>query len=163
LLPSPESSNSQVRFSIHRLLYRDIKPENILVDAAGNLKLSDFGTAVRLSQRMPAGLAGTLVYMAPESFMAPPIQTYASDWWAVGMVLYECWFKENPVEEEEEEAAKENILYQQFSFAGLPLLGSDFLESLLIKDFQERLGHGSLGFVDVAAHPIFYLDLDFAE
>ena len=75
------------------IIHRDIKPQNLLLDAAGVLKVMDFGVA-RLAQggpgRTEVGLVvGTPAYMAPEQLMAEEVDA-RSDLYAAGVVLYEC-------------------------------------------------------------------------
>jgi serine/threonine protein kinase len=75
------------------VIHRDIKPQNMLLDADGVLKVMDFGVA-RLAERTStlteAGLIiGTPSYMAPEQLLADSIDARA-DLYAVGVVLFEC-------------------------------------------------------------------------
>ena len=75
------------------VIHRDIKPQNLLLDAAGVLKVMDFGVA-RLAERTStlteAGmLLGTPLYMSPESLLAEKVDG-RSDLYTVGVVLYEC-------------------------------------------------------------------------
>ncbi|HXG70695.1 MAG TPA: protein kinase [Gemmatimonadaceae bacterium] len=75
------------------IIHRDIKPQNLLVDAAGTLKIMDFGVA-RLAERSSgltqAGMVvGTPAYMAPEQLLAESVDA-RSDLYSVGVVLYEC-------------------------------------------------------------------------
>jgi eukaryotic-like serine/threonine-protein kinase len=77
----------------HRIgvLHRDVKPSNILLDAAGAPYLADFGAAHvgDAAATVTAGLIGSLAYMAPEQLAAQPA-AIASDLYAVGAVLYEA-------------------------------------------------------------------------
>ncbi len=77
----------------HGVIHRDIKPQNLLVDEAGVLKVMDFGVA-RLAERSTANteaglVLGTPSYMPPEQLMGEPVDA-RSDLYAAGVVLYEC-------------------------------------------------------------------------
>lgn len=69
------------------IIYRDIKPENLLVDHHGHLKLTDFGFAKHIDDRTNS-MCGTLDYMAPEILMAKG-HGKAADWWSLGILIYE--------------------------------------------------------------------------
>lgn len=87
------------------IIYRDIKPENLLVDHHGHLKLTDFGFAKHIDERYITNttiligvisncnyrtnsMCGTLDYMAPEILMAKG-HGKAADWWSLGILIYE--------------------------------------------------------------------------
>lgn len=81
-------------------LHRDLKPSNVMVDATGRVVILDFGVATEAgSQLMPqtvdSGIAGTLAYMAPEQAHGEH-SSAASDWYAVGVILFEALTGELP-------------------------------------------------------------------
>lgn len=80
----------------HNVIHRDIKPENILLNAAQQAVLSDFGIALIQSSRDQStkDVAGTSAYMAPEQLQGKPC--FASDQYALGIVVYEWLCGERP-------------------------------------------------------------------
>jgi serine/threonine kinase 32 len=68
-----------------------LKPENLLVDRDGHLLLTDFNVCSNLAIRIPTSPSGTRPYMAPEMFISKPYR-FSVDWWAVGIILYECTY-----------------------------------------------------------------------
>ena len=74
------------------IVHRDVKPGNVLLDADGNAKVTDFGIAKiaeGLDQTQTAMVLGTPVYMAPERFHDAPA-TPRSDLYSLGVILYEA-------------------------------------------------------------------------
>jgi len=83
------------------VIHRDVKPQNLLLDDAGTLKVLDFGIAVMQGSHghlTEVGLVvGTPAYMSPEQLFGEPL-TPAADLYSAGVVLYECLSGCRPVE-----------------------------------------------------------------
>jgi protein kinase A len=71
----------------HKIGYRDLKPENLLIAADGHIKITDFGFAKKITDKTFT-LCGTPEYLAPEEIMTVG-HDHGVDWWALGVLLYE--------------------------------------------------------------------------
>ncbi|KAI4370775.1 hypothetical protein MLD38_019085 [Melastoma candidum] len=130
------------------IIYCDLKPSNILMDENGGAKLCDFGLARKWSDiarapssSVPQGKRGTPCYMAPELFEDGGVHSYASDFWALGCVLYECYAGRPPFTGGEFTQLVKSILMDPTP----PLPGNpsrpfvNLIESLLVKNPGERI------------------------
>ena len=99
------------------VVYRDTKPENLILDARGYLTLVDFGMAKDLGRDGLAGartwtVCGTPEYMAPE-VISHRGYAYAADWWAVGVLGFECLCGATPFATDEAGADHAMAVYRK--------------------------------------------------
>jgi protein-serine/threonine kinase len=127
------------------ILYRDLKPENVLVGRDGYVKLTDFG----LSKENIEGhseaksLCGTAEYLSPEILQRQG-HGKASDWWSFGAIIYEMLCGLPPFYSKEREKLYRNIKYAEprLDMPFLSEAAKDLCKKLLDKDPKTRLGSG---------------------
>ncbi|KAK0917896.1 hypothetical protein LTR91_021412 [Friedmanniomyces endolithicus] len=124
-----------------RVIYRDLKPENCLLDAEGHLLLTDFGLSkVALEDERANSILGTIEYMAPEVIQGQGYD-FAVDWWSLGAIGFDLLTGSPPFGGNNHAKIQQNILKQKLQ---LPyFLGpdaKDLLTRLLRKDPSKRLG-----------------------
>lgn len=83
------------------VVHRDVKPENVLIDTRGRVRLVDFGLATLFGPQAPRNpddnrVAGTLAYMAPEQLTMPEAVDHRADIYSTGVVFYEMLAGELP-------------------------------------------------------------------
>jgi serine/threonine protein kinase len=141
------------------IIYRDLKPENMLLGADGYVKLGDFGLAKKSIKTFT--VAGTPDYMAPETILSRGHDT-AVDYWALGILIYELIFGVTPFYGEEPMDIYERILAHEneddLKFPDEDLIGehgASICRKLLHPKRTRRLGNILSGVSGVMFHPFF--------
>jgi len=128
--------------AVHRLsvVYRDLKPENLLLTARGHLKLTDFGLAKMDVGRLSGAfsLCGTPEYMAPE-ILARRGHGMAVDLWSFGMLLHELLAGLPPWYTTDRDLLSKRILYAPLKLSStLSIDAAVLVESCLERDPASR-------------------------
>lgn len=155
--------------SIHKMgfVHRDVKPDNMLLDKHGHVRLADFGTCMRMDSKNLVWCdtaVGTPDYISPEvlesqssaSNLRKPYSNLC-DWWSVGVVLYEMIIGDTPFYAESLIGTYGRIMDHKNSLkydkeATISKDAKDLIRSFLT-DQSERLGKN--GIDEIKTHPFF--------
>ncbi|CAH2306913.1 serine threonine- kinase N2 [Pelobates cultripes] len=150
-----------------KIIHRDLKLENILVDKEGFAKITDFGISkegIGYGERTTSH-CGTLDYMAPE-ILKHESYTKAVDWWSLGVLIYTMLAGVTPFDGEDEFEKINNIINRRFScpefMSVLSVETIDVIEDFLNINPEDRLGASEYDAEDVKWNP-FFQEIDWDE
>jgi len=149
------------------IIYRDLKPENLMYTNDGYLKLIDFGFSKEVDETtnfLTNTICGTPHYLAPEMILNNKGHSFGVDWWALGILIFEMYSGFTPFEDDnviqiytniinhDRENEKEILKYMEDNESL-----KDIISKLLCKNPKKRLGSGSYNncIDDVKSHPFF--------
>jgi len=141
----------------HDIIYRDLKPENVVLNKEGHVVLTDFGLAkTSISNATPTyTFCGTPEYLAPEILKGQG-HAKAVDYWSLGVLLYEMLVGLPPFYSENINEMYELILKAPLKFPNfVPMEAQSLLRGLLEREEFKRLGAGPTDGAEIRAHPFF--------
>jgi len=136
------------------IVYRDLKPENLLISTSGHMKITDFGFAKQIEDKTWT-LCGTPEYLAPEIIQSKghgkPV-----DWWALGILCFEMLAGYPPFYDENPFGIYQKILQGKIDFPRqFDPKAKDLIKKLLTGDKTKRLGSLKNGPDDIKNHKWF--------
>ena len=145
------------------ILYRDLKPENVLIDYDGHIKLTDFGlSAINFKKDSFSDVFwGSPEYMPPEMILKKKYNRMI-DYYAIGALLYEMIWGIPPFYSKKRQVLFENIVNKEITFfKEFSSSAKNLIKKLLDKDYTKRLGY-KRGMSEVKDHP-FFDDIDWSK
>uniref|UniRef100_A0A8C1EGF6 non-specific serine/threonine protein kinase n=1 Tax=Cyprinus carpio carpio TaxID=630221 RepID=A0A8C1EGF6_CYPCA len=140
-----------------KIVYRDLKLENLMLDKDGHIKITDFGLCKEgiTDTATMKTFCGTPEYLAPE-VLEDNDYGRAVDWWGLGVVMYEMMCGRLPFYNQDHEKLFELILMEEIKFPRtLSADAKSLLSGLLIKDPNKRLGGGPDDAKEIMRHSFF--------
>ncbi|XP_038628244.1 serine/threonine-protein kinase N1 isoform X1 [Tachyglossus aculeatus] len=141
----------------HKIVYRDLKLDNLLLDTEGYVKIADFGLC---KEGMGFGdrtstFCGTPEFLAPE-VLTDTSYTRAVDWWGLGVLLYEMLVGESPFPGDDEEEVFDSIVNDEVRYPRfLSTEAIGIMRRLLRRNPERRLGSSERDAEDVKKQPFF--------
>jgi cGMP-dependent protein kinase len=146
------------------IAYRDLKPENLLIDELGYIKVIDFGFAKKFpflkngqKQDKTYTLCGTPEYLAPEIVMSKGYDK-SVDCWALGCLMYELFLARTPFQADYTTKIFQNIVAAEKNLSFPPKMDPQLVavvQKLLAVNPAFRLGNLSGGIDDIIKDPFF--------
>jgi len=139
---------------LNGIIYRDLKPENLLLDADGHIKITDFGLS---KEGLFDSYASTTTFCGTPEYLAPEViegRTYTKsvDWWSLGTLLFEMLTGMPPFYDEDIQKMYQNKVNHEIQFPqSVTEPTRDLISKLLDKNPDTRLQDAAV----IKAHPFF--------
>lgn len=150
----------------HGVVHRDIKPGNLMLTEAMDVKVADFGIAqiVRADTTQPSGLMGSPAYMSPEQ-IREEVLTQQTDFFSLGVVMYELLTGRSPFYADIFSSVVRKILYEEplplrFYRSDIPKTLETVVSKALSKRLPERYKTGTQFATDLS---LTYINLKESE
>ena len=132
-----------IKMHENKIIYRNLKPENIIIENKGNLKMTDFSKSKIITFDGDKGLSlvGAPEYMAPEVILGTG-QKYEVDWWSLGVLIYQMYYGFTPFEDDYIDKIYQKILYTNVIFDSNYKIDNNLkqlISGLLEKDETKRI------------------------
>uniref|UniRef100_A0A1A8QEA5 protein kinase C n=1 Tax=Nothobranchius rachovii TaxID=451742 RepID=A0A1A8QEA5_9TELE len=142
---------------LNKIIYRDLKLDNLLMDADGFVKITDFGLCKEGVGHgdQTSTFCGTPEFLAPE-VLTDDSYTRAVDWWGLGVLVYEMLVGESPFPGEDEEEVFDSIVNNDVQYpTSLHPDAVSIMQKLLKKNPLKRLGAGERDAKEVKGEKFF--------
>ncbi|XP_066548697.1 serine/threonine-protein kinase N2 isoform X1 [Amia ocellicauda] len=141
----------------HKIVYRDLKLDNLLLDTEGYVKIADFGLCKEGMgfRDRTSTFCGTPEFLAPE-VLTETSYTRAVDWWGLGVLIFEMLVGESPFPGDDEEEVFDSIVNDEVRYPRfLSTEAISIMRRLLRRNPERRLGAGERDAEEVKKHPFF--------
>jgi serine/threonine protein kinase len=141
----------------HDVIFRDLKPENVVIDKEGHALLTDFG----LSKEGITDFSFTKTFCGSRAYLAPEVITRSGhnksvDWYLFGLMTYEMLVGVPPYYSPDKEQYFKNVKSAALRIPkSLSATVKDLIQKLLDRNPETRLGAGPNGANNIKAHPWF--------
>uniref|UniRef100_A0A8C7HMM8 protein kinase C n=1 Tax=Oncorhynchus kisutch TaxID=8019 RepID=A0A8C7HMM8_ONCKI len=145
----------------HKIVYRDLKLDNLLLDTEGYVKIADFGLCKEGMgfRDRTSTFCGTPEFLAPE-VLTETSYTRAVDWWGLGVLVFEMLVGESPFPGDDEEEVFDSIVNDEVRYPRfLSTEAISIMRRLLRRSPERRLGAGERDAEEVKKH-LFFRNMD---